>query len=106
MSSAETKPAEERAMIAAARLVGHAKDCAFVLDGKARQCTCALQLLPATTQAADELAIVHARYEFVRTLTPRSFKKIWDENLKGVGSFDSLVDTAIKRTAVNGEGSR
>jgi hypothetical protein len=38
----------------------------------------------------------HARYEYMRKLTPNSFKCLWLENLDGKARFDDLVDAAIK----------
>jgi hypothetical protein len=40
-----------------------------------------------------------ARYEFIRTLTPAEFATLYAQNLKGRGTFDELVDEAIKENA-------
>lgn len=42
-----------------------------------------------------ELEKAHARYELIRTLTPREFTRLWQENIAGCGRFDDLVDEAI-----------
>jgi hypothetical protein len=39
----------------------------------------------------------HARYEYMRKITPQEFKARWLENLKGNVRFDDLVDAAINR---------
>ena len=52
-------------------------------------------------EAADrleELSISHARYEFVRTLTPYHFGGIWTRNLRGE-KFDAMVDDMILERA-------
>lgn len=41
--------------------------------------------------ATGETAIGHARYEYVRTLSPRQFADLYDEALHG-DRFDHLVD--------------
>jgi hypothetical protein len=41
------------------------------------------------------LRIQYARYEFVRTLTPRLYKDLWERQASGGGRFDDLVDAAI-----------
>lgn len=46
--------------------------------------------------AIDRVCVAAERYEFVRTLPPVEFQKIYAANLAGAGSFDSLVDTAIE----------
>ena len=43
-----------------------------------------------------ELEKAHARYELIRTLTPREFTMIWQENVAGCSRFDDLVDDAIR----------
>lgn len=45
---------------------------------------------------AEELARNAARYEFVRTMTPRAFVTVFERNLAGDGVFDELIDLAIK----------
>lgn len=37
----------------------------------------------------------HDRYEFLRTLNPRQFHDLWEENLKTGKPFDTLVDEYI-----------
>jgi len=52
-------------------------------------------------EAADrleELSKSHARYEFVRTLTPYHFGVIWTRNLRGE-KFDAMVDDLILERA-------
>ena len=52
-------------------------------------------------EAADrleELSISHARYEFLRTLTPYDFGVIWTRNLRGE-RFDAVVDDMILERA-------
>ena len=38
----------------------------------------------------------HARYEYMRKLTPRLFNVFWVKNLHGYAPFDDLIDAAIK----------
>jgi len=40
----------------------------------------------------------HARYEFVRTLTPHAFTFLWQRCLRG-GKFDAMVDELILERA-------
>jgi hypothetical protein len=40
----------------------------------------------------DELRIGHARYEYLRTLTPVEFKKIWERGMKENIRWDDLID--------------
>ena len=52
-------------------------------------------------EAADrleELSKSHARYEFVRTLTPRAFTFLWQRCLRGE-KFDAMVDDMILERA-------
>jgi len=52
-------------------------------------------------EAADrleELSISHARYEFLRTLTPYHFGVLWTRNLRGE-KFDAMVDDMILERA-------
>ena len=37
------------------------------------------------------------RYEFLRTLTPREYAKLWRRALASEGTFDEIVDEAIKK---------
>lgn len=36
------------------------------------------------------------RYAFVRELGPQAFGELWEASIRGKGSFDSLVDAAIR----------
>ena len=48
-------------------------------------------------RAANEiLKIAHARYEYVRRLSPRAFADLYQANINGEGAFDDLVDQWIK----------
>jgi hypothetical protein len=38
----------------------------------------------------------HERYEYLRTLAPVYYSDLWSRNINGEGSFDDLVDAAIK----------
>ena len=52
-------------------------------------------------EAADrleELSKSHARYEFLRTLTPYHFGVLWTRNLRGE-KFDAMVDELILERA-------
>jgi len=52
-------------------------------------------------EAADrleELSKSHARYEFVRTLTPHAFTFLWQRCLRGE-KFDAVVDHMILERA-------
>ena len=52
-------------------------------------------------EAADrleEMSISHARYEFLRTLTPYHFGVLWTRNLRGE-KFDAMVDELILERA-------
>lgn len=44
----------------------------------------------------ESLKLAHARYEYVRCLSPSSFKELWKANIRGEGAFDDLVDKLIK----------
>ena len=37
------------------------------------------------------------RYEFLRTLSPREYAKVWRRALASEGTFDEIVDEAIKK---------
>lgn len=37
------------------------------------------------------------RYEFLRTLTPQEYAKLWRRALASEGTFDEIVDEAIKK---------
>lgn len=40
----------------------------------------------------EELKLAHKRYEKVRKLNPRQFAELYEQNLRGVATFDELVD--------------
>lgn len=46
--------------------------------------------------ALDQVARDAERYEFLRTLTPVEFTRLWQNNIHGRGAFDDLVDALIK----------
>jgi hypothetical protein len=47
----------------------------------------------------DELGAANSRYEYVRKLHPSDFAYVFWLNAYGDGSFDDLVDAAIKEDA-------
>lgn len=53
------------------------------------------------------LLVVQAaeRYEFVRTLTPRRFAELYQENLRGKLSFDQIIDRERQNTEFYRPGS-
>ena len=40
----------------------------------------------------------HARYEYVRRISPRAFTELYKANLNGDGAFDDLVDQMIAKS--------
>jgi hypothetical protein len=57
-------------------------------------------VIMSTRPQIDEDFARARRYEFVRTLSPRAFLALWSANIRGEGSFDSLVDAAILSEAI------
>lgn len=43
----------------------------------------------------ERLQRSHARYQYLRRLSPRGFAQLWTANLNGEGAFDELVDRGI-----------
>lgn len=41
---------------------------------------------------ADNVVNGNRRYEKMRKMTPRQFDSLWEDNLRGMGRFDELVD--------------
>lgn len=46
------------------------------------------------------LKIAHARYEYVRCLSPQAFAELWQTNLRGDGAFDDLVDRWVEEGSI------
>jgi len=45
--------------------------------------------------ALDEVVKAAERYELLRTLTPREFKQLYQENISQGTGFDNLVDAMV-----------
>ena len=45
--------------------------------------------------ALDEVVKAAERYEFLRTLAPVEFTRLWQNNIHSRGKFDDLVDKMI-----------
>jgi hypothetical protein len=58
----------------------------------------------AERDAPVESHLAHARYEYVRKLSPRQFTELWTRNINGEGAFDDLVDAAIDAAMVVNNG--
>ena len=59
---------------------------------------CRMAASAARDRVITDLRISHARYEFVRTLTPYHFGVLWTRNLRGE-KFDAMVDHMILERA-------
>ena len=43
----------------------------------------------------ESLKIAHARYEYVRRLSPRAFAELWQAHINGNQKYDDMVDWKI-----------
>ena len=66
----------------------HAKQIVFAIDR--------IEQLEQLERQLIEAQKGHARYEFMRKLTPQSFNTLWFNNLTGKSQFDDLVDAAMR----------
>lgn len=60
---------------------------------------CLREELAEASAKIKELAIGHARYEYLRKLNPRQFTELYQQNISTAVPFDTLVDEARAPTA-------